>query len=210
MRPTFLTILCCLPLLAAACCPDRDNNNSSARISQDPGEYRPSAPANLGVAGPVNGVWRVVSSQLLADDRTRNPDLSQGWLSGGELLEFRDGIVLERVPDDDDDPYTNDPITNGQPGPGVVAEFACNQREGALTLYGFGGTFTDSLGYTEARVCAIFGTTGIDTATAIVVDEFITDIPEAETDRFMVYEVLLVLEAAVAGNSLLEGDGSGR
>lgn len=154
----------------------------------NPGQYLPIAPAGLGVAGLMDGIWEVVNQEIVADARTRDPDLSQARYDIGSRIEFRSGIVYEG----------SEPATGTEPSPSnlpqidVVAEFLCNDLDGALSRYGFGFRFSGAgIPPSAVRQVALFGTTGPVTAKAIVIEEQIFPFLQPGVDRFMVYQVEL-------------------
>ncbi|MCA8976207.1 MAG: hypothetical protein KDC98_15910 [Planctomycetes bacterium] len=194
---TLLSSLSCLSLsmLFAACSGGSGpgGDPAAANVSCDPGDYRPQVPAGLGVAGVMNGTWRVTASELMPDARTRNPELDEGWLGSiGTDVEFRDGLrYFGDVGGDPGDP--GEPGDPGIPGATSTVEFYCNEQAGGLTLYGFGVRFSaPSWGNGATRQCAIFGTTGPRSAVAVIVEEQVfATINTPGVDRFMAYRVTL-------------------
>lgn len=156
-------------------------------LNCDPGEYRYDPPAGIGSAGPMDGTYSIAARSLIPDPRMRNADLNEASLfEAGELIEFRDGVVYQG-----DDPGDPGPGSNPDPSVSTTVEFICNDRDGPLTLYGFGARVTaPNLGQVVARRMAVIGTVSAFGAKAYVVEEDI--IPFTATDRLMVYECDLV------------------
>lgn len=195
MKPVLpLFSLLSLSLVLAACGGGGGGGTSNVSGSQecDPGDYRPVAPAGLGVAGPMDGTWRVVASELIGDARTRNPMIFAGWLAMGDPIEFREGLKYDG--DDPAEPGSpGGPGTPSQTGLTANVEFFCNEQAAGLTLYGFGFNYVSAgSGSGAVRVCGIFGTTNANEAVGVIVDEQVYALGALPlVDRFMVYEVTL-------------------
>lgn len=176
-----------VPLVLTACGGGGGGGGSGA-VSNDPGGYLPGQPPGAGIAGSMDGTWRVTRVKLAADPRTRNPDATSAWLGLGEQIQFTDGRVKE-----DDDGSVSGPEPDNSAIP-VTVEFVVNEPRGQLTLYGFGFRLGDNqfVGAGATRVATLFGTTSDSTAIATVVQEEVyPSFPGGAVDRFMVLELEL-------------------
>lgn len=185
MNIPFLPLLC---VVVAACSSGGGGGGNPGQPPKDPGAYTPAVAPGIGVAGAMDGIWLVTSTSLVADARTRNPDLDQARYLVGDVIEFRNGRLYEG---EDELPEFEDP---DQPDIEVVVEFAVNDPIPVGTLYGFGFQVgpNDVLGSGAIRVAAIFGTTGDQSATGMLVEEhqFVGGLAPAE-DWFQVVQIEL-------------------
>lgn len=185
MKISFLPLLC---VVAAACSSGGGGGGNPLQPSKDPGVYTPEVAPGIGAAGAMDGIWLVTSTSLVADARTRNPNLDDAQFLVGDVIEFREGRVYEG---EDDFPEVDDPAG---PQVEVVVEFAVNDPIPEGTLYGFGFRVgpNEALGAGAIRVAAIFGTTGPMSATGMLVEEhqFAGGLVPAE-DWFQVVQIEL-------------------
>lgn len=184
MKIPFLPLLC----VVAVACSSGGGGGTPLQPSKDPGDYTPEVSPGIGVAGAMDGIWLVTSTSLVADARTKNPDLDEAQFLVGDVIEFREGRIYEG---EDEFPEIDDPAG---PQVEVVVEFAVNDPIPEGTLYGFGFRVgpNEALGAGAIRVAAIFGTTGAMTATGMLVEEhqFAGGLVPAE-DWFQVVQIEL-------------------
>ncbi|MCR9248335.1 MAG: hypothetical protein NXI31_25180 [bacterium] len=186
-----------LSLLLTACSGggSSDTPGVEGNLECSPGAFLPEVPSGLGVAGVMDGTWRVVTVDLLPDARTRNPDPGEGYGTVGERFTFRDGLMYFETggagSGGTTEP-TNNPNLPNVPQIEVTFEFACNEVANAITLYGLGVRFADNpiFGPAVFRQCAVFGTTSATTAEAIVVEEQVVG-GLNPVDRFTVRRLVL-------------------
>ena len=205
---TTLTMLT-LGFVATACGGGGGGGSGNGSLGElpacDPGDFRPEIPAGLGIAGSMEGVWRVVTSDLVADPRTRDPKPDGGWINVDDQVEFRDGIVyFDTSAATGAEPTTSAQNTSNTPTFEGEFEFYCNENSNSITLYGFGFTMRSTISSFQAtlRLGAIFGTTGATTAQCVIIEQtVVSGTPNAE-DRFMVRQLSLEKVQGTGGGSL--------